>query len=556
MSTRRPFTLVALGAVLLAGGLATVPSASADTAGPRLTISGTLVRIAPDQARGTAAVRPTWAVQLAGGDLVPVATSFARPPAPHSRFRGTVAVPAPVRRVLVSRGQAPRSTTYAATGTTGRRVLALAGSRALALPVVTSTVSAPAAQAAPAVTAHKVYIAKPTNLGSGTATDADLLDTASAVADYWRAQSEGTAVQTVPTTVKSYATSAAGAQTACGLDGGAAFTNLVNEARRQITAYRPNTSDQLVIEVPTRCSDAGALGLGTVGSTFASGGYLVATSDPTLREGTLAHEMGHNYGFAHANVDCTSDGCDGNYAGIYDVMGAGLSDVNQLTALGTPYRVANAITRTGEIATGTTATLAPRSDTTGVRSLRLEDPTDGSTYYVDYRSGTGTDAGAAYTENLRLQGLPYLYRTGVVVQRPYDDGGATGTEYRSNGSTLAFRAGQFWTSPSGGLAVHVDSISATAAQVSAVGPVTVTPTVRTGQPTRLTTGTWPTGTTFAYRWTLDGTTVSTASSWTPPRSAQGHRLQVAVTGRSGSTSATVTSTAVEVSPPLVRLPRL
>ena len=46
-----------------------------------------------------------------------------------------------------------------------------------------------------------------------------------------------------------------------------------------------------------------------------------------------------------------------------------------------------------------TATIKPRSDATGLRSVRVIDPDTGETLYLDYRSGGGKDAGSVYASN-------------------------------------------------------------------------------------------------------------------------------------------------------------
>ena len=43
-----------------------------------------------------------------------------------------------------------------------------------------------------------------------------------------------------------------------------------------------------------------------------------------------------------------------------------------------------------------TATIKPRSDGTGLRSVSVVDPDTGEPLYLDYRSGAGKDAGSAY----------------------------------------------------------------------------------------------------------------------------------------------------------------
>ena len=68
----------------------------------------------------------------------------------------------------------------------------------------------------------------------------------------------------------------------------------------------------------------------------------------------------------------------------------------------------------GQVAT-LTRTLAPRSDESGLRSLTVTSPDTGETYLVDYRSGTGQDAGSPYAAGYSLSGM--VFRPGVVVEQ-------------------------------------------------------------------------------------------------------------------------------------------
>ena len=122
---------------------------------------------------------------------------------------------------------------------------------------------------------------------------------------------------------------------------------------------------------------------------------------------------------------------------MYDVMGFAVSgapgggNFNQLTALSTPLRVFQGVTDPGEIqdvALGdhtqpvhATATIRPRSDSAGLRSVRVVDPDTGETLYLDYRSGGGRDVGSVYaapgglnTPAGALSGVVH-YAPGVVI---------------------------------------------------------------------------------------------------------------------------------------------
>lgn len=84
----------------------------------------------------------------------------------------------------------------------------------------------------------------------------------------------------------------------------------------------------------------------------------------------------------------------------------------------------------------------------------------------------------------------------------------------------------------------------TAGTLSLVGPAAV------GEPLRATTGAWPRGTTFAYRWYANGTAITSAtrSTYTPTAAQAGRRLTVRVTGTLDQRSATLTSRAATVRP--------
>ncbi len=146
----------------------------------------------------------------------------------------------------------------------------------------------------------------------------------------------------------------------------------------------------------------------------------------TSIEGVYAHEAGHNYGFQHANARYSGSSLE--YYGIYDVMGFALpSQYNMLTALSTPYRVFQGITVAGEIQDRRPRQRAlvgarHRDDQTaqrhtGLRSVRVKDPDTGEALYLDYRSGTGQDTGAAYAGGGSLVSGSNLifYAPGVTI---------------------------------------------------------------------------------------------------------------------------------------------
>src|SRR3954452_22017883 len=115
------------------------------------------------------------------------------------------------------------------------------------------------------------------------------------------------------------------------------------------------------------------------------------------------------------------------YYSEYDLMVFAIDDFDQLTALSTPYRVFQGITDPGEIQdvplgdqtqpVHATATIRPRTDATGLRSVRVVDPDTGEQLYLDDRSGLGKDAGSVYAARGGLSSSSGVvhYAPGVVV---------------------------------------------------------------------------------------------------------------------------------------------
>lgn len=426
----------------------------------------------------------------------------------------------------------------------------------------TPSITAPTVTAdSSGTTVHAQYVAAIDNEGPLGQTDAQLLGHVSNVGSYWGGQSGGSMSVSVPATVTHYDTKVA--STTCGLgSSGADFTAIVQEAMAKFPGINPFAgTDQLVVFVPPSCFDGSTVGRGTVGSSFASGGVLVAESSASI-EGVYAHETGHNYGFQHA--DARLSGTPLEYYGIYDVMGFAMpAQYNMLTALSTPYRVFQGVTDAGEIQTvdlgdrrsavHATATLAPRSSTTGLRSVRVQDPDTGENLYLDYRSGTGQDTSSAYAASVALAASATIrYAPGVTINAARGSGGTDTLVLDGSGHT-SLPAGMSWTNASGRLTVTVTAIGAAGATVSVdYRPALVLTSSRprikgkavVGHTLKARRGTWTTGTTFAYRWFADGKRIKhrTARTLTLAKAQRGHRITVRVTGsKPGYTTVSRTS---------------
>ncbi len=485
--------------------------------------------------------RPAYAVALAGGDLVPVAGHFAAGVRTGAVFDGRLGLPADVVSALSRRGES---------GPTA--ALRVVDTRSLTLPVVGSpSVTAQATAQSLTPTTHQQFVAAVDNLGS-LQTDGELLAHVSAVGDYWTGESNGAiAGITVPATVTHYDTELP--TTDCGL--GNDFWGMLQEAESQFPSLdlSQSTSDQLVLFVPQGCQSGGVVGEGTVGSSFASGGALIVKATPAI-EGTYAHETGHNYGFEHANARVGSRSLE--YYGVYDVMGFALNGFNQLTALSTPFRVFQGITDPGEIhdvdlgdrsaPVHADVTIAPRSDDSGVRSVRVRDPDTGEDLYLDYRSGTGQDAGSFYADpgGFHLtydndSGKKLFYAPGVTVNAVHD-GSGDDVLADASGDT-SFGAGSTWADASGRLTVTVTSVGPAGADVQvdfrpahalASSKPRITGSAKVGRTLTARHGHWTPGTTFSYAWYAGGKKIKhrSTSKLTVTKARRGTHITVKVTG--------------------------
>ena len=523
-------------------------------------VRGTLVVA---QADGPAGGSTSYAVELADGSLVRVRGAFSPDARTGASFHGRLSVPGSVAR----------------TATSPAAALRIVDRRALTLSVVGSP-SVTAVSAAAAPVAHRQFVAAVDNLGVLGQTDATLLGHVTTVGDYWKSESNGAITGlTAPAAVTHYNTALT--TTDCGL--GNDFFTVIDEAEQKFPGINPfGGSDQLVLFVPDACASGGVVGEGSVGSSFANGGVLIVKAGDGI-DGIYGHETGHNYGFAHANA--LRSGTSLEYYGVYDVMGftvgggPGGLPFPMLNALSTPYRVFQGITDVGEIqnvALGdktqpvhATATIKPRSDATGLRSVSVVDPDTGKTLYLDYRSGGGKDAGSVYAAHGGLDtGSGVLhYAPGVVITSARAGNGVDDLVLDAAGNT-SLAAGGTWTNASGSLSVHVNTLTPTGAGAGAavtvdfapstlpfttVGTPVIGGTVSVGGTVTLDPGTWsPTPTTTTIRWTAAGSPVANTddkTSFVPAAALVGKQLVATVTESApGITPRTVQSAAVTVSP--------
>jgi hypothetical protein len=555
-SARAALTATALVAASLVPGGWAAADAAADTAatGPSVAVHGHLLVVASERPGG----HPAYGVAMADGDIVEVRGAFAPTVRTGDVFDGRLALPSSVTRALARRTP---------TSDPARAALRIVDRRSLTL-TVAGTPTVTADETAATATAHQQYVAAIDNKGALGQTDTQLLGHVSTVGTYWQHESNGAISSVVvPATVKHYNTGLS--TTDCGL--GNDFFDVVQEAAAKFPGANPYSgSNQLVLFVPPGCVNGNIVGMGTIGSSFASGGALVVKAQDAI-EGTYAHETGHNYGFNHANARYA--GTSMEYYGVYDVMGYALAGYNQLTALSTPFRVFQGVTDPGEIQdvplgdrsapVHVSATIAPRGDDSGLRSVRVVNPDTGEPLYLDYRSGTGPDVSAFYTAQgyyLNSSQGPVRYGPGVTISALHNTSGVDTLVVDGSGHT-SLGAGASWTNASGNLTVHVSALGASGADVTVdftppqdfttVGTPVVGGTIAVGGTVSLDLGTWsPTPTTTSIRWTADGSPVphtDDKSSFVVPAALAGRQLVATVTAsHAGYRTTTVPSAAVTV----------
>lgn len=288
--------------------------------------------------------------------------------------------------------------------------------------VRTATAVAPLRRAITATpTAHRAYVFLVTGKGAFGSTDATILATVDRALDRWREESNGaiTSFQRVD-----------GSRTLATATDCQSGSAMYNEAAAQLPAgvtTGSTSGNHVIVIAPPGCAG----GVGTVQAGINSGGRLNAAWNPRSTLHTLMHELGHNMSLQHANAcyEPLGPGCVvQEYANTYAVMGFTLSNDPPYTpaALDSFERSRLGITDTGEVAAvtlgagqrATTGTwdLRARGTASGLRGLRVTDPTTGTIYSVDWRSGGGRDALSGYALN------PVKDNYGVTVERLAPDG--------------------------------------------------------------------------------------------------------------------------------------
>lgn len=330
-------------------------------------------------------------------------------------------------------------------------------------------------------------------------------------------------------------------------------------------------------------------GMGTMGARLNGGVVWANLEDYTPSRGaivgtqTVAHEFGHNFGLEHANArTCTGSAVDARtassgsavapctdieYGDLWNVMGVGIRGYTRtpaaLTMSQRDYLGAapdSAVLTLSPVSGSThTVTLNALTADAGVRGIRIV-PEIGDPFYVEYRNGSGQDAGMPQSSGtsviVKRLDQQLLATTGVRVvkslQREYGEG-STVLSRPSSGSFVQVMSARRSIAPHGSTAkvsvLSIDGASA-AIRIDFADPFlpanapTISGTARTGVTLAARVSAWaPQPDSVRVQWLRNGAPISgaTATSFRLTSADAGARISVRVTGSRAGATATATS---------------
>lgn len=336
-------------------------------------------------------------------------------------------------------------------------------------------------------------------------------------------------------------------------------------------------------EFDTGLCNYGVAGMAQINASPASGGalWVLGTDSPHAR-GTLAHELGHNFGLRHANLArCESGVPDFNnktacpeyyeYSDLWDMMssredGYFKGSLSSPGAIGigfwgsSDYHVAQAGTATYE--------LNAVSTTTGKRAIVVTDPIKKNKYYIELRTFHGPDAHIGeiisssygrehWGEGVRILQVDYgsyVWGTFVLPSEP-----ETPDEY--DVKRTFYQQGDEFTTRSGGTTMRVldfnkaentATVEVTVRSTNVAAPV-VAGTAQYNQTLNADISSWTTsfpGTTgITYQWYRDDKAISgeaaKTASYLTTAADIGKRLSVKVSATLGGVNVKVSKTSAK-----------
>lgn len=412
-------------------------------------------------------------------------------------------------------------------------------------PVEVAAASFTTASAATSVP-HRAYLAIVANSDASVAATATAENRLAAGLQWWATES---GVSFTRAATSRYSSGLAAGGTRCGLGSPNA---LWSEAAQQFpTVDFSAPGNHLVVVVGDDCDGTG---IGTLGGSMADGGATTLTENPSVFTATVVHELGHNVGLEHANLEGVE------YWDLYSPMGLAIVGTGP-TALDSEYRDQLGLADAGELevvpaGTAVTRTVVARGAPSGLRGLEVR--AGATSHWVEWRPGTGRDAQGYYREEVdgAYVSSTRKYPLGVTVSTRATQGtGMTSLRPRVSGSTRfgAWKVGETYTS--GSLTVRVDAITAEGATVTVANGVVLpevpgsTPTItgvpKVGVVLYSKPGVWADGASLSYQWRADGAVIpdATRSVYRPTAATRGKRITVRVTGALAGHRATARTSA-------------
>ena len=545
-----------VAATLVGPGPATAALSAAAPAGrhyedPRyadhaaVAVDGTLIRTEIDQFGGSPASSTAYAVRIADGTLVPVSVTSELPA--NGRFHGELAITGRASKALKAKGLMPAAGRTIDEDTSAGSITLAAAADGAALPVAEASVTAAAVAATATPQAHRAYVAKLTDQGSVDGTAAEIGAKVDDMLGYWQRESDGaiTTFSRVGTIKPLDSAANVPADQGCGIKTPNALWNQAVSLFPGVSFSTPG--NHLIVLLGDECGNSGPVGQAQVGTSIANGGMSMLTVDDTFKQ-VGVHELGHNFGLEHANLDTCPSSAVCEYYDLYSPMSLAVSGGDfQPPALGTLVRsqlkLADSVTTvalpTSSARIIAPVSLSPRSGTSGTRGLRVTDPATGIAYSVDLRNRTGRDSGTFYGSPFVIAGTPD-YPTGVVIERSATS--AAGDEPRrtylmthqvGQDTVGAYEPGEVFQ-PRPHFTIAVGAFTGTGTLMKAAVTVTIerpaiTGTVKVGNTVTAQPATWPVGTLHTYQWKLSHEPIAGATSQTYIPRISGRTLTVTVT---------------------------
>lgn len=406
---------------------------------------------------------------------------------------------------------------------------------------------------------HRAYIATVAKTGTFASPTSITSTYANSVLPEWVAESGGAIADFTVAGVKSLPSTSTkqSVPALCAMDD-PDTTWTVAERLFPGVSFDDDSGNHLIVLNSAKCNAQPwvGIGVGTVGTSIDSGGWLSVLADPSVEKSTAVHELGHNFSLMHANAKpCSDSVCvSEEYHDVYSVMGFSVDQADP-PALDSLFRDALEITDDGEVSVlnqsgSFVRQLAARGSASGVRAIKVIDPLIDEPFWIEYRDGTMRDAKSAYAESPAFEIDSFRFEPGVTITQPGPDGSLDLLAHqRGSVSNGSLAPGDFWSSPSTAVVVTAEAVDAAGSVTSVrvdidsgrLGFSTegVSAVARVGAVATVDTSTDPTGET--YTWRVDGRTVSTAATYVPVPADRGRPLTIVVErpGAEPSTSAPV-----------------